>query len=79
MDGVPWPKPDIVYRSLPTRLQLDEEELAGEYPLPEITGNEEKVRDKLKELGIEGELLESHIERRARSPIIGSYRILLHR
>ena len=41
--------------------------------------NEVLVRNEMKALGISSELINSHIERGARSPIIGTYRILLHR
>ena len=41
--------------------------------------NEVLVRNEMKSLGISSELINSHIERGARSPIIGTYRILLHR
>ena len=37
------------------------------------------VRKDLEVLGISKKHLESHIERGARSPIIGTYRILMHR
>ena len=41
--------------------------------------NELLVRNEMEGLGIPSNLINSHIERGARSPIIGTYRILLHR
>ena len=41
--------------------------------------NELIVRNEMESLGISSEFINSHIERGARSPIIGTYRILLHR
>ena len=41
--------------------------------------NEFVVRNEMESLGISSEFINSHIERGARSPIIGTYRILLHR
>ena len=41
--------------------------------------NELIVRNEMEGLGISSELINSHIERGARSPIIGTYRVLLHR
>ena len=41
--------------------------------------NELLVRNEMEGLGISLSLINSHIERGARSPIIGTYRILLHR
>ena len=41
--------------------------------------NELVVRKEMESLGISSEFINSHIERGARSPIIGTYRILLHR
>ena len=37
------------------------------------------VRNEMESLGIPSNLISSHIERGARSPIIGTYRILMHR
>ena len=37
------------------------------------------VRNEMESLGIPSNLINSHIERGARSPIIGTYRILMHR
>ena len=41
--------------------------------------NELLVRNEMENLGVSSSLINSHIERGARSPIIGTYRILLHR
>ena len=41
--------------------------------------NELLVRNEMDTLGIPSNLINSHIERGARSPIIGTYRILMHR
>ena len=41
--------------------------------------NELLVRNEMDSLGIPSNLINSHIERGARSPIIGTYRILMHR
>ena len=41
--------------------------------------NELLVRNEMNSLGIPSNLINSHIERGARSPIIGTYRILMHR
>ena len=41
--------------------------------------NELLVRNEMDSLGIPSNLINSHIERGARSPIIGAYRILMHR
>ena len=44
-----------------------------------IDANEFVVRREMEGLGISSDLLNSHIERGARSAIIGTYRLLLHR
>merc|ERR1711909_201093 len=41
--------------------------------------NELLVRNEMDSLGISSHLINPHIERGARSPIIGTYRILMHR
>ena len=41
--------------------------------------NELLVRNEMDSLGIQTNLINSHIERGARSPFIGTYRILMHR
>ena len=72
LGGVDWPNPERKFRSLPMKGPFDPD--ADQ--VPEI---EKQSRIELGLLGISDDLLESHIERGARSHIIGTYRILNHR
>ena len=74
LSGVPWPEPDYVYQSLPTKPHLIREE-AADRPHYESVVRERLAAD----FGISGQKLDSHIERGARSPVIGAYRILMHK
>ena len=59
---------------------LEGEETTTEKGIQNICDkNEVVVRNEMEILGISSEFINSHIERGARSPIIGTYRILLHR
>jgi len=70
LNGVDWPEPDHQYRSLPLRVPFESTEL---------TEAEAKTRELIKDIGIDGNLLESHIERGPRSHIIGTFRIAQHK
>ena len=74
LSDVPWPEPDYVYQSLPTKPHLIREE-AADRPHYESVVRERLAAD----FGISGQKLDSHIERGARSPVIGAYRILMHK
>ena len=74
MSDVPWPEPDYVYQSLPTRPNMIRDE-ASDRPHYESVVRERLATD----FGISGHKLDSHIERGARSPVIGAYRILMHK
>lgn len=74
MSDVPWPEPDYVYQSLPTRPDMIRDE-AADRPHYESVVRERLAAD----YGISGQKLDSHIERGARSPVIGAYRILMHK
>ena len=74
MSDVPWPEPDYVYQSLPTKPHLIRDE-AADRPHYESVVRERLAAD----FGISGQKLDSHIERGARSPVIGAYRILMHK
>ena len=72
---MPWHDADYVYQSLPTK------------PRPRPDGSrddlshyETVVRDKLdRQYGISAQTLESHVERGPKSPVIGAFRILMHK
>ena len=74
LSDVPWPEPDYVYQSLPTKPHLIRDE-AADRPHYESVVRERLAAD----FGISGQKLDSHIERGARSPVIGAYRILMHK
>ena len=78
LDDSQWSEPDHAYRAVPTRVG-HALSAADNAPDDGVSKEEEAVRDKLHTLGINQELLESHIERGNRSQIIGTYRILMHR
>ena len=74
LSGVPWPEPDYVYQSLPTRPHLIRDEAA------DMPHYESVVREKLAtDFGISQQKLDAHIDRGARSAVIGAYRILMHK
>ena len=74
LSGVPWPEPDYVYQSLPTRPHLIRDEAA------DTPHYEAVVREKLAaDFGISREKLDAHIDRGVRSAVIGAYRILMHK
>ena len=63
-----------MYQSLPSKPHLIRDEAADRPHYESI------VRERLAaDYGITGEKLDSHIERGARSPVIGAYRILMHK
>ena len=63
-----------MYQSLPSKPHLIRDEAADRPHYESI------VRERLAaDYGITGEKLDSHIERGARSPAIGAYRILMHK
>ena len=63
-----------MYQSLPTKPHLIRDE-AADRPHYESVVRERLAAD----FGISGQKLDSHIERGARSPVIGAYRILMHK
>jgi hypothetical protein len=73
LSGVPWPDADYVYQPLPTKPHLIRDD-------EDVPHYESVVREKLdRQYGITAQKLDSHIERGARSPVIGAYRILMHK
>ena len=73
---VEWPQPDTNFRGLPMR--LDDSVEAQE--ASKLSPVEQKTRQILaSEIGIQANLLESHIEKGPRSHIIGAFRILQKR
>lgn len=68
--GVEWPTSDSTFRPFPVKSPFAPEDLSSE---------EVEVRSELEGLGIGSDLLESQVERGNRSPVIGAYRILMHR
>ena len=69
VQGADWPRSDPAYRATPLK----------RHSLEDMGQAEEAVRARLAGLGVGPELIEEHIERGARSQVIGAYRILMHR
>ena len=66
--GHDWPQADEKFKRFPSKISNDDDQ-------KELSEVEVQTRDILDEIGIDKNLLESHIERGPRSHVIGAFRI----